>query len=130
MKERGIFAHIWRFIWPILVIVPVAALLAGATFVVWDKLGAFSARAYSDRLFWTGIALIVVGGVAIIASLGSYNTLGTPSIFTAGADARNAQARIQDHFNVNYKRYSFVLRMFISGTLCITASALLELMSR
>ena len=130
MKKKGIGSQIWRFTWPVLVIVAVAALLAGLTFVFWDKLGAFSTRAYSDRLFWAGIALIVVGGFVVVSSLGSYTTLGTPSVLTAGPDARNAQARIQDHFNVNSKRYGFVFRMFVSGLLCIAGSALIEILSR
>jgi hypothetical protein len=130
MKRQEIGSHIWRFVWPVFVIVTVAALLAAATFVVWDQLGAFSARAYSDRLFWAGIALIVVGGFVVVSSLGSYTTLGTPSVLTAGPDARNAQARIQDHFDVNSKRYSFVFRMFASGLLCIAISALVEIATR
>ena len=130
MKKQGIGSQIWRFTWPVLVIVAVAALLAGLTFVVWDKLGAFSTRAYGDRLFWAGITLIVVGGVAVVASLGSYSTLGTPSIFTAGADARNAQSRMQDNFSVNSKRYGFVFRMLVSGVLCIGIGALVEIATR
>jgi hypothetical protein len=129
MKEQKSLYQVWRSIWPILVIVAVAALVAGATFV-WNKLGAFSLRAFSDRLFWAGIALIAIGGISAVASFGSYQTLGTPSVFTAGADARNAQSRIQDHFRTNAKRYRFVLRMALSGALCMAISALLEVASR
>ena len=130
MEKRGILAQIWHFVWPILVIVTAAALLTGLTFVIWAKLGAFSLRTFSDRFFWVGIALIALGGVSVMGSLGSYQTLGTPSIFTAGADARNAQSRIQDHFRVNAKRYGFVSRMCVSGVLAIVMSALVEIATR
>jgi hypothetical protein len=130
MDKQETFSLIWRFVWPTLIIAAAATLLAGATFLIWGQLSDLSIRSYSDRLFWAGIALIVVGGVAIVASIGSFRTLGTPSVFTAGADARNAQSRIQDHFNVNAKRYTFVLRFLASGVLCIAISALIEVLSR
>jgi hypothetical protein len=130
MNKQRIGRQIWRFVWPILVIFAAAAVVAATTFLIWDRLGAFSLRAYSDRLFWAGIGLIVIGGVAVIASLGSLYTLGTPSVLTAGADARNAQSRIEDHFRVNSKRYSFVFRMVFSGALCIAGSAVLEILTR
>ena len=130
MGKKGILAQIWRIVWPTLVIVAAAALLAAVSFFVWGKSEGFSVRAYSERLFWAGIALIAAGGIVVVASIGSFSTLGTPSVLTAGADARNAQSRIQDHFRVNSKRYGFVLRTLPSGILCIAISALLEVISR
>jgi hypothetical protein len=130
MKEQGIGSQIWRFFLTVLIVTAVAALLAGTTFLLLHRLGPFSLRAYSDRLFWAGITLIVLGGFAVVASLGSLKTVGTPSVLTAGADARNAQSRIQDHFNVNSKRTGFVMRMLLSGVLCIALSALIEVLTR
>jgi hypothetical protein len=130
MGKTGILAQIWRIVWPTLVIVAAAALLAAASFFVWGQSDGFNVRTYSERLFWAGIALIAAGGIVVVASIGSFSTLGTPSVLTAGADARNAQSRIQDHFRVNSKRYGFVLRTLPSGILCIAISALLEVMSR
>jgi hypothetical protein len=130
MKKQGILSQVWRFVWPILIIVAAAVLLAVASFWVINKQDAFTARTYSDRLFWAGIGLTVLGGFTVVASLGSMATLGTPSVLTAGADARNAQSRIQDHFSTNAKRYGFVFRMIVSGGLCIGISALIEVLSR
>jgi hypothetical protein len=130
MEKPSALANVWRFVWPVLVIAAAAAVLAGASFLIWGKLDAFDLRTYSDRLFWAGIVLIMLGGFAIVAALGSLYTVGTPSVLTAGADARNAQSRIQDHFRMNSKRYSFVFRMLTSGLLCIAISALLEIATR
>ena len=130
MKEKGIWAKIWRFLWPVLIIIAAAVLLAGASFYVGRERPAFTARAYSDRLFWAGIGVTALGGIAVVASLGSLSTTGTPSVLTAGADARNAQHRIQDHFSTNAKRYGFVFRMILSGAVCIAISALIEVLTR
>ena len=130
MKETGAGAQIWRFVWITLIIVAAAALLTAASFLVVGKEQEFTARAYSDRMFWAGIGLTVLGGFTVVASLGSMATVGTPSVLTAGADARNAQSRIQDYFSTNSKRYTFVFRMVVSGGICIGISALIEVLSR
>lgn len=129
MEEKGILFHIWRFLWPVLIIAASAVLLAAISFWVIDK-QAFTALAYSNRIFWAGIGLTVLGGFTVVASLGSMATVGTPSVLTAGADARNAQSRIQDYFSTNSKRYGFVFRMIVSGGICIAISAIIEILSR
>ena len=127
MEEESVLLRIWRYMMPVLIAVAVVFVLAGASFLFW---GEFSFPAYSDRLFWGGIAAILVGGFAVVASLGSYSTLGTPSVLTAPGDARVAHSRIVDHFRTNEKRYTFVFRMWAIGILCIAVSALVDVFSR
>ena len=127
MEEQSVLKRIWRFLMPILIAVAVVFVGAGASFLFW---GEFSFQAYSGRLFWGGIAAILCGGFVVIASLGSYSTLGTPNVLTAPGDARVAHSRIVDHFRTNEKRYSFVFRMWAIGILCIAASALVDVLSR
>ena len=129
MEKQGILTRIWRLVWPVLALAAAAALLAGLSFLFF-KPEEFSAPAYSTRVFWAGMVLIVLGGFAAVASMGSMATVGTPSINTAGADSRVAQSRIQDHFRVNTKRYRFVLRMLASGMICVGISALVDISSR
>jgi hypothetical protein len=129
VEKQGPLAQIWRFVWPILVIAAAGALLTGLSFL-FLKQEELSAQAYSTRVFWAGMILIVFGGFAAVASFGSLATTGTPSINTAGADSRVAQSRIQDHFRTNNKRYSFVLRMLVSGLICVGISALVDIASR
>jgi hypothetical protein len=127
MEEESVLKGIWRFVVPVLVIVALVFVVAGASFLFW---GEFSFLAYSGRLFWGGIAAILIGGFAVVASLGSYSSLGTPNVLTAPGDARVAHSRMKDHFSVNEKRYSFVFRMWAIGILCIGASALVDVLSR
>jgi hypothetical protein len=111
----------------VLVIVAIALLGSAGSFFVW---GEFTWRAYSDRLFWAGIGVIVIGGIAIWSALGSYSTLGTPSVLTASSDARIAHSRVKEHMAMNAKRYGFVLRLFAAGVICMIASALVEVVTR
>jgi len=127
MEEESVFKGIWRFLRFVLIVVAVVFVVVGFSFLFW---GEFSFQAYSGRLFWGGIAAILVGGFAVIASLGSYSTLGTPNVLTAPGDARVAHSRIVDHFKTNEKRYTFVFRMWAIGILCIAGSALVDILSR
>jgi hypothetical protein len=129
MQREGL-GQVWNWVWPILLLVAIAALLAAATFLVWGPLSTMNVRSYSDRVFWAGIGLIVLGGIAAISTIGSMSTVGTPSIMTAGADARNAQSRIQDHFKTNARRYRNMSTFLVSGLFCIAISALLEIATR
>jgi hypothetical protein len=127
MEEESVLERVWRFLMPVLIAVAIVFVVAGTSFLFW---GEFSFPAYSGRLFWGGIAAILVGGFVVVASLGSYSTLGTPSVLTAPGDARVAHSRIVDHLRTNEKRYSFVFRMWAIGILCIAASALVDVLSR
>ncbi len=127
MEESSFGMRVWRFFLPLLIIwVAIVALIA-LSFLFW---GEFTFKAYSDRLFWGGIAAIVVGGFVVVSALGSYSTLGTPSVLTAPADARIAHERIWEYMKTNAGRYTFTFRMFIVGALCIGTSALVEVLSR
>ncbi len=129
MEERkGItWANIWRFAWQILLIAALALAAAAASFLI---MGPFTPRAYSDRAFLAGITCIIIGGVGILASLGSYSTVGVTNIFTAPGDAPIAHSRIAEHMRMNASRYTFIIRMLAAGALCIAVAALADILSR
>ena len=85
---------------------------------------------YGDRLFWGGIIVSMVGGFVIVGVLGSYSTLGTPSVLTASGDARIAHERVWEYIKTNSGRYMFSFRMFLVGFMCMGTSALIEVLSR
>ena len=128
MDEERFVKRAWRFVWPLLVMWVVVVVLSTLSFLVLE--GEFTWRIYSDRLFWGGIAVILVGSFAVISVLGSMNTMGTPSVITAPGDARVAHEKIGEYLRMNVGRYKFSIRMFIVGSLCIGTSALVEVLSR
>ena len=59
MEKPRILNRVWRFVWPILAAIAAGVAVAGASFLIWGEPTGFTTRAYSDRLSWTGIGLIV-----------------------------------------------------------------------
>jgi hypothetical protein len=125
--KSNVWANIWYFVWPILLIAALALVAAAASFLV---IGPFTPQAYSDRAFLSGIACIIIGGVGILASLGSYSTVGVTNVFTAPGDAPIAHSRIAEHMRMNAGRYTFIIRMLAAGALCIAVAALVDILSR
>ena len=128
MEEAGLGKKVWRYIWPLLIIWAAVVVLAALSFLVLK--GEFTWSAYSNRLFWGGIAVVLVGGFAVVSVLGSLNTMGISSVITAPGDARIAHEKIGEYLKTNSRRYGFSFRMFIVGALCIGTSALVEVLSR
>jgi hypothetical protein len=126
-NKGNVWANIWSFAWPVLLIAALALAATAASFLV---IGPFTSRAYSDRAFLAGIACIVIGGVGILASLGSYSTVGVTNVFTAPGDAPIAHSRIAEHMRMNASRYTFIIRMLAAGALCIVVAALVDILSR
>ena len=114
MEKREILLSAWRFIRFVLIVTLAILLGVAASYLIW---GTFSFREYSTRLFWAGIGAVLVGAMAIWASLGSYSTLGTTNIFTAPGDAPIATQRIGEQIRMNAKRYGFTFRMACVGIL-------------
>jgi hypothetical protein len=129
MEERkgNVWANIWCFAWQILLIAALALAGAAASFLI---TGTLTARAYSNRAFLAGIACIIIGGMGILASLGSYSTVGVTNVFTAPGDAPIAHSRIAEHMRMNAGRYTFVIRMLAAGALCMVVAALIDILSR
>lgn len=123
----AVLSRVWRFVRPLLIAIVAVLGLVALSFAV---RGPFSLRAYSDRLFWAGIIVIVSSLPVGIASLGSYSTSGTPSVMTAGPDARIAHARIAEYMRANAKRYLLVVRIAPVGIACVGLSALIEVLTR
>ena len=127
MEEESTLQGLWRTVRWVLIACLVVCVGAAASFLV---AGPFTLRTFSTRLFWGGIGAVVLGGLTVWSALGSYNTLGTPSVFTAGSDSRIATERIKDHLSANAKRYGFIIRMLATGLVCLCLSALLEILTR
>lgn len=124
MEEVRWTTALWRFLRPALIAVGIVVVGAALSFLV---AGEFSFQGYGDRLFWGGIGLSLLGGFAVVASLGAYSTLGTPSVLTAPGDARIAHSRVAEYLETNARRYGFTIRMILAGALCIGLSALVGL---
>jgi hypothetical protein len=127
VEKQEILLGIWRYLRFVLLTTLAILIATALSFLIW---GPFTFPKYSERLFWAGIGAVIVGGMAIWAALGSYSTLGTPSILTAPGDAPIATWRIGEQLRMNARRYGFSFRMAAVGILCIALSALIEVLTR
>ncbi len=123
MEKRQLGAEIFKFLLPVIVLVPLALVGVGASFLIWPE---FSARAFSDRLSACGIGAAGLAALGVFAALGSYQSLGTPSVITAPGDARVAHERVAEQILVNAKRYGFIIQMLLVMAVCLGISALID----
>jgi hypothetical protein len=126
MEQERWTKAVWHLLRPAPIVAGIVVVGAALSFLV---TGDFSFQAYSERLFWGGIGLSLLGGFAVVAALGAYRTLGTPSVLTAPGDARIAHARVGEYLQTNARRYGFTIRMILAGAICIGASALASLLA-
>jgi hypothetical protein len=127
LEEQGILTDVWRFFRFVPILVLIIVIGVAASYLVW---GSFTFRAYSTRLFWAGIGAAALGAIAIVASLGSYSTMGVTNVFTASGDAPIATQRTKEYMQMNAKRHRFIFRMATGVAICIGPSALIEVLTR
>ncbi len=92
--------------------------------LVW---GPCTSTVYSERMFWTGLAAIVVGMPAIFSALSvSRGYYDNP--FTAGIDSQVADTIVKDGRLSLTKRSNFAWRMFTIGLFGIGFAALIDVL--
>jgi hypothetical protein len=127
MQDHEWVRDVARFFKNVFLFDAIILTLVGASFLI---VGGLTLRTYGDRLFWGGIGAIILGGISIFAATGATQMYGLPSVFTAGADSRNVQDRMDDLRKTIARRYGFAFRMCIVGSVCIGLSALIEVLTR
>jgi hypothetical protein len=126
MEQERWTRGVWRFVRTVLIVSGIVVVGAALSFLV---AGDFTFKAYSERLFWGGIGASLVGGFAVVAALGAYRTLGTPTVLTAPGDAPIAHSRVGEYLQTNARRYMFTIRMILAGAICIGLSALVDVLA-
>ena len=100
--------------------------LVSLSFLIW---GPLTKDAYSERMFWVGLAAIGTAAPAVLSFLstsqGYYN-----SPFTAGQDAKVAQTIVEDGRRSMDSRAAFVWRMLTVGAFGIGFAALIDILGR
>ncbi len=85
--------------------------------------------AWSERMFWVGIAAIICGAPAVVAMLSTSRSFSINPM-TAGMDNAIAIDIIQNERRGMNKRVGFALRMGLIGAGCIAISALIDILTR
>lgn len=100
----------------------ILCLLAGFTFIFTGRL---SLIAYSERLFYIGVFVTLVGGFVAVAIM----LAGASVRFTKPEQARQAWDTILERRQIAEKRYDASIQVWLIGAVCIALSALLQVIS-
>ncbi len=115
----------FKFFRPVIVLVSLILIGVGISFLIWPG---FSAAELSDRVAACGIGAAGLAALGVFAALGSYRSLGTPSVITAPGDARVAHERVVEQMLSNAKRYGFIIQMLLVMAVCLGIAALIDLL--
>ncbi|HQE93694.1 MAG TPA: hypothetical protein PLH19_12865 [Anaerolineae bacterium] len=88
-----------------------------------------TSTAWSERMFWVGIAAIICAAPAVLAMLSTSRSFSINPL-TAGMDNAIAVDIIQNERKGMNKRVTFALRMGLIGAGCIAISALIDILTR
>ena len=117
VQQQTWLMRLLRFGESIVIVVLVITALVGATFFV---VGGFSIRAYSNRLFWGGIAAGLIGLLSSLAAAGATRLYKPPRRVPAQTGGQKVVTR----------RYGLAFRMCIVGMICTGASAVVGMLTR
>ena len=85
--------------------------------------------AWSERMFWSGMLVFIVGMPALIAALNTGSGIEADAFTGAWAQKAALDAIKHERESVN-KRWAFFIRMFMSGVGAIAISALIDVLSK
>jgi hypothetical protein len=88
--------------------------------------GRFSFLAYSERLFWAGIAAVLLGGIVGFAVMFSGRSFGIPIMIRRPDEAKKLLDNFSGYREELEKRYDTSISIWLIGLSCIAISALVE----
>jgi hypothetical protein len=99
-------------------------ILAGITYIF---TGNFTFISFSERLFWIGVAIILVGGVVMTSMVSVRRSFGIPMIITKPEHAKALLDHSADINKEKDKRIDLAFVIWLTGLLVIGVSALLQI---
>ncbi len=99
------------------------SLIVGLTFLFTGK---FTFLAFSERLFYAGVFVILIGGVVGAATMFAGRSFGIPVIIRRPTEARRFLDHFQEYREEVEKRYDVGILIWLVGLGCIGLSALVQ----
>lgn len=101
-------------------------IVAGISFVF---TGNMTLIAYSERLFWVGLIIILVGGILVFSLFDVRRSFGLPMIITKPEHAKALLEKSGDISKEKDKRIDLSISFWLFGILVIGVSALLQILA-
>ena len=112
--------YLWK---KVLRVVLALCLVAGLTFLF---TGGFSFLAFSERIFWAGLLVIMVGGTIALAMMFSPKAFNFPFNIRKPEDAKKYIDNIPAEREKNEQRLDAGIQLWLIGLTCIGISALVQ----
>jgi sugar phosphate permease len=119
---RVILQKLWDYLKKIFLSALGVAAFIGVSFLF---TGGFSSKAYSDRLFISGIIVTTIGVFVFITIAGTRRNMGIPTIVKTEEDARKLMDHTQELIEKAEKRYDAGSRVWAIGLACLFLSAVI-----
>ena len=123
MRIRTVLLKALVYIRDILLIDLGICLLVALTFFLTKN---FSFVGYSERIFWAGLAMTLIGGLVAFAARFSGRAFGIPTIIRKPEEAKNLLDHFEEYVEEREKRHDVSIRLFVVGLGCIAISALIQ----
>lgn len=87
----------------------------------------FTFLALSERIFWAGLVITLLGGLVAFAAMFSGRSFGIPTIIRKPEEAKNFLDHFEEYIEEVNKRHDVSINLFIIGVGCIAISALIQM---
>ena len=86
----------------------------------------FSFTAYSDRMVYAGLIIVVTGGLVVLGSYAAGRDFGVPPVIKRPEEARRYQSHHLDIRKAIERRYDVAIQIWLIGIGCVGISALIQ----
>jgi hypothetical protein len=126
MQIKIILDRVLQYIGRLLTLSLAASLVASLSFIF---TGGLSANALSDRIFWGGMAYMLLSVILVLAISSVGTGLGLPSMIRRPEEAKDL---LDKHVKLREgleKRYDLCILLWLAGMSCMGISALVQAFS-
>jgi len=111
------------FVRKVLLYAVILAVLVGLSFLFTKG---FSAAAFSERMFWTGLGTALIGGFLVFGQTVGGRDYGLPGIFTRSVHANDLiNFNIEVRQNIE-KKFDFTFQLFFIGLILFLLGVLID----
>ena len=125
MRIKTVLIEALVYLRGVLLIDVAISLLVAFTFLFTKN---FSFLVLSERIFWAGLGITLIGGLVAFAATFSGRNFGIPTIIRKPEEAKNLLDHFQEYRVEIDKRHDTSIRLFIVGVGCIAFSALIQML--
>ncbi len=123
MRVRPFFKKVLHYLRSV-ILVDLCVIVLVALFFLFT--GKFTFTAFSERVFYAGLILTMIGGVVGVAAAIGATNLGNPVFIRKPEEAKKFVDHMPEYRAEVENRYDVAIQVFIMGIGCVAISALIQ----